>query len=141
MKNKKVASWAALVLLIVVLAGCSSPASEPPAVNVTGTWQGSMNAGGIGSETIRFRLEQSGSAVTGDFSAADRNLFHVLGEVSGRVSGSRVNLTLTLDTTVTDPGGGSFTGTVSGNSFSGSGTLRNDAAGESAQVTFSVTQR
>lgn len=138
MKNKKVAPWIGLVLFLALLAGCSSPAADPPAVNVTGTWQGTMHADGLGSDTGRLRLEQSGSAVTGDFAVLDRYVFYTVGQVSGRVSGNRLNLTLTLDTT---PGGGNFSGTVTGNSFDGTGSLRNDATGQSARFTFSMTQR
>jgi hypothetical protein len=112
----------ALVLALVMATGCGTE-SPPPAVDVTGTWVGSVDSNTgppgfapvFGTYTLTLQLVQDGSHVTGALIGA------FSGTIAGGVSGDRANLTVTvapcggpgnLATTV------NLTGTVQ-NTFSG----------------------
>lgn len=112
--------------LAVGMAGCggggsssSMPENQPPAVNLTGTWSGSVTSSVTGTRTASLNLTQNGAAVTGNYSTNGGQL----GTVAGTVSGYSLACTITPTQAGCSGslGGG---GTVSGNtlSFSYSGT-------------------
>ncbi len=71
----------ALLCIAVVVVGCGS--SSGPSVNITGTYLGTLSAGGR-SVPLTVQVAQSGSAVTGTYIAAN-------GFDSGQLSGQFVD--------------------------------------------------
>lgn len=111
MKKGMLVVLCACVLLAAsfIAMGCSSSSdsstspSEP--VDVTGVW--SMNADGF--MTLTLTLTQSGTTVTGTSTPYE-------GTITGDVSGSSITLTIVFSDLQTT----TFTGSVNGNTMSGS---------------------
>lgn len=89
---------ALLVAAALSALGCGTAGVGPPTVDVTGFWTGTWSAPNMGSGTLDFRLEQKGTAVTGDLIWR--------GSMEGPRAGASLNPT------------GALKGTVAGRTFS-----------------------
>ena len=91
----KVGSWLLIGLLFLLITGCATaPAGppKPPAVDVTGVWEGSW-FGSYGRGEISLTLQQTGAKVEGEMrlSAGPPELRSA--RVDGAVAGSDFNFT------------------------------------------------
>ncbi|HRQ09930.1 MAG: hypothetical protein WC972_00450 [Trueperaceae bacterium] len=89
---------AALLLPVVLLAGCATaapkgppkgPPSGPPTVDVTGTWTGTWDSTTDGDGGVVADLQQSGSSLGGTVTITGSVCIHS-GTVTGTISGSQV---------------------------------------------------
>ena len=87
----------AYIVALALTMGCSesTPTAPTPLAppTLTGTWNGTYDSTSGESGEVRVTLSQSGSSVTGTWSASG-NLGTGSGTVSGTVSGSSTSLTL-----------------------------------------------
>jgi len=82
------------IVLIAVSTACTN-STTPSSTNLAGTWTGSIQytvTGTTGQQTITMSLQQSGSTVTGSYSATSQGFFSnanmtVTGTVSGTFTG------------------------------------------------------
>ncbi len=132
-----------LFLVLALAMGCSSGSSNggsssggggtDNAVNVSGTWKGTVNSPQTGSDTTTLILSQSGNSVSGTLDGL---------AVTGTVSGNQLTLKLTpfIESGVTFTGGGSAT--VTGNSMSGTLSLTGTLGSNSTTIngTFTATR-
>jgi len=78
-----------LWVVAVLVTGCASAPAVPPGIlDVTGTWDGTWNAGIVGAGSIALRLEQKGTVVTGALEMSGMPAISATdGRLEGKVSG------------------------------------------------------
>lgn len=94
----------------------ATPATPTVTVDATGTWTVTVISN-AGSGTFTMNLIQSGSSVSGTVT-----IMGYTGNLSGSITGSNISLTFPDPQPTCSGSVGSFTGTVSGNTMSGSQT-------------------
>lgn len=99
--------------LTLLAAGCGGDSGTEPKQTITGTWNGTIT-GSAGSGTMSLTLTQSGTQVTGAGS-----LSAPLGSAAITASGTFSAPTLSLNLSATGFQSINFTGTVNGNSMTG----------------------
>lgn len=113
----------------------ATPSAPAVNVDVTGTWAVTLtsNAGG---GTITMNLTQSGSSVTGTVIIGGYT-----GNLSGSVTGSNISLTVPDPQPTCSGSVGSLTGTVNGNTMSGSHTSTAGGTCPYEEGTWSATKQ
>jgi hypothetical protein len=86
------ASCIGLGVMVVLLSGCASTPSAPPAADVTGTWAGTWSVTGH-SGTVRLTLTQRGAEVIGELTTTGVPQAPPDGRVVGQVSGNAFSFT------------------------------------------------
>lgn len=122
-------------ILLLFLSACVEEAVPTP--QMTGTWTGALTAEGI-TETIRLSLTQEGSTVEGDMSYLEPETQTY--QPFGRVSGSVMNSTATLDVTPELAGlpPMTFSGEVNQNAYTGTVVFKD--ANNELTGTFNLTK-
>jgi hypothetical protein len=72
----------AAIVVLILLGGCATAPPAPPAVDVSGTWRG-RSVFVSGAWECEWRLEQRGTAVTGDVTRAANPPTRLTGTVEG----------------------------------------------------------
>jgi len=128
------------IIVAVFAVACRGRTPSGPTDPLDGTWTGTMLHDAAGSGSATLRLEQSGAAVSGTWSADfDETRFDVSGSVGGSMSGTMALLFLTPD--VPAPcGGTTLSGTLTlnasihGDRLTGSFVLFTCAGAEGGSV-------
>lgn len=129
---------------LTFLVACSGPMAGPT-VDVTGTW---ITATTLSNSAV-YRLVQSGSTVSGSFTGYRQST--TCGDLSGNVGGNQLTFTVVMTnencpnagTVVIPPGvpvRATFSGTVRGNTFSGSATVTALGESETQPITLRRVQ-
>lgn len=109
--------WAVLAAALAACGGGGSKSeSLPPAVDISGTWAGTLTSEGSGTSSFSLVAAQSGADVTGTFTGAGGG-----GTLTGTVSGRALDVTAHLT-------GGECTGTLDGTG---------EVSADGNQITFS----
>jgi hypothetical protein len=122
-----------LVVALVALVSCGggSP-SAPSAVQVAGTWSGSITSNQVaGSGPARITIAQSGSSLTGTWQVTGPN-GPDSGNMTGSMNGSSASMSLTPSVPGTCPY--SVTATFAGSSMTGTYATQNCTASGSGGV-------
>lgn len=119
----------ATLAVLVIASGCSHSATAPStagvALDLSGAWTGTFSSSNNPAESIGVSLAQSGANVTGTWKGASLSW---AGDVTGAVSGSSLNGTLTFSGGTTDGVTCTGSATYSG-SFTGTSILLTSASG------------
>ncbi|MCC7180337.1 MAG: BACON domain-containing protein [Acidobacteria bacterium] len=137
-RTLRAAAISCVLALAVMTLACGdgrSPTQPDPAMDVSGTWRGSVTSASGLSAAFMLVVTQTGGTVSGSFTCSSFTCISSTGTVSGTVSGSAVRGAITFPT-----GGGcsTFNGNVTGNQFAGSYACQTPFSSD--QGTFSASR-
>ena len=134
-KRVRSLAWATLVAATVFVSAACGNSNQPSPIDLTGSWSGTAtDSSGPGS--IAWRVTQSGSAFSGTLTITDDSSgAHGRGSVSGTVSGTAMEFSITIPAGGFDEPWGACTANLTGSatvttsSFAGTYAGSNSCAG------------
>jgi hypothetical protein len=127
--------------LVIVLAIFGTACGAQWTGNYTGTWQGTANSTPFVATTLAMTLYQSGSSVNGYWLAQGGNST-VGGQIQGTTSGNTLTAALTVPTGTVSvlPGAGTFSGSLTLNSNTLTGSISGTSNSAPVTASLSLTQ-